>query len=760
MVHLLHRSGAWQHPVRSLIAGFHRLSSSPSLGRPARLLRPTGTRRRSLSVGVACAAAGLVSAGDPVAGQSRPGTGRTSWPQPYTVQRDETAGTLTLRTSFYSWEHDLKRGGIIRRITLAHGRATNLLARPIQTRVQDENGVVLTDLMDPNPTVQHKQVGENQTVTVESALADPGGHPSKLRVRSTYDYRWGYVKIRREFLIPTDGFRVREVSPFLATLTPSLSDYGYREGTLEEDGAASFAFGSNRWGKLRRNQPSDRPLDTSRVPRSMIFVDPGVEGLEWFVGSELAPWDRPFGGQRGQGRCQLQLSQDPPGLALSITPFWSTNKAAALPDASRFDFSIAVPLLEGHAQRPWLHTSFNRNRGNWVSPEEIRRWATNGYQTVHCHNDGDYDDDGLFWRDGAYPPYPDMDQYDRVLTTCRQQGIRTATYFSNKELHPSTRAFQEHGIEWGRMNRKGDLQHNMFRGPSEFGAQMCLRSGWLACLKSSIDRVLKNHPLDGVYYDWNVALLCYNARHEPSHTQGTAQGHWDIDELLDLMEWTRQRVGPNGLVILHNTTTPMFAMENFADAIVATEWGYEKWTHRAPDLESLPLEWSLAGARTRGVISYGTIDSQAPRRLHKLFALEALLGGVTPWPASPEAVALASALQPIGNIEACQFADWRNQAVRLSDSRCASAVYSRPNEAFLLLANLESTPRELSCTLDPRRLPHPLDRLVTATRLDMGALTGTNSSPRADANLDVRQLVGDGLRITLPGDDAILIHVR
>ena len=101
-----------------------------------------------------------------------------------------------------------------------------------------------------------------------------------------------------------------------------------------------------------------------------------------------------------------------------------------------------------------------------------------------------------------------MDRYDKVLTDCRQAGIRTATYFSNKELHPSTKEFQEHGEEWGRKNRKGDLQHNFFREQSEFGAQMCLRSGWLEFLKLSIDRVLKNHPLDGVYYDWNVALFC------------------------------------------------------------------------------------------------------------------------------------------------------------------------------------------------------------------------------------------------------------
>ena len=82
---------------------------------------------------------------------------------------------------------------------------------------------------------------------------------------------------------------------------------------------------------------------------------------------------------------------------------------------------------------------------NGSAPSQIQRWAESGIQTVHCHNDGDYYEDGLFWRDGAYPPYPDMDKYDKVIADCHAAGIRVATYFSNKELHPSTPEFQEHG---------------------------------------------------------------------------------------------------------------------------------------------------------------------------------------------------------------------------------------------------------------------------------------------------------------------------
>ena len=708
-------------------------------------LAPRRERRRLAAPGISlCFVATLLATAAPAADPPASKPART-WPQAYSVQRDDAAGVLTLRTPYYVVEQDLRRGGAIARIALTHGKAVNLLVRPLETRVRDEQGVAFSDLGDAAPTVAHRRDGLSEIVTVEAALKDQAGRASGLRVKTTLEYRWGHIKIRKELLAPA-GTRVREVCPLATVLATSLCEYGYREGTTEEEKAPAFSFGSNRWGKLRLGQAADKPLQTRYVPRSMIFVDPGVEGLEWFVGSDLSQWEL-LAGRRGGGQCALDRQQDPPGLALSVCPLASTEAAAALPSVCVFDFHLAFPILDGRAQKPWLHASFNRNRGDWTSTEAIRAWAEKGVQTAHCHHDGDTHGDGLFWRDGSYPPFPDMDRYDKVLTDCRQVGIRTATYFSNKELHPSTKEFQEHGQQWGRMNRKGDLRHNSARHGSEYGAQMCLRSGWLEFLKFSIDRVLKKHPLSGVYYDWNVALLCMNPRHEANHA-GPAQGHWDMDQLLDLMEWTRGRVGPSGLIIIHNTTTPMFAVENFADHVVATEWGYRKWTGDAPNLQDLPLEWSLAGAVSRGVISYGVLDRKAPSALHRLFAVEAFLGGVAPWPASEEAFALAPLLKPLGDIGAYRFADWRNQAVTLSHARCAAAVYSRPGEAYLLLANLDPNTHEVVCTLRPAKLPHPLAKLTSAVRMNPAA------------SLNVGQLAGEGVKIAIPGAGAILIQVR
>jgi hypothetical protein len=160
------------------------------------------------------------------------------------------------------------------------------------------------------------------------------------------------------------------------------------------------------------------------------------------------------------------------------------------------------------------------------------------------------------------------------------------------------------------------------------------------------------------------------------------------------------------------------------------------------------------------VISYGVLTGNAPRRLHRLFAIEAFLGGEAPWPASNETFELLPLLKPLGDIGSYRFADWRNEAVTLSHPRCASAVYSRPGEAYLLLANLDAEAHEVTCKLRPEKLPHPLASPTSATRLAAGdAATGASDKPEA-SRLDVRRLIGEGLKIAIPGDGAMMIRVR
>jgi hypothetical protein len=693
-------------------------------------------------------------------GQSLPGC----WPQEYSVQQDDTSGMLTLSTPYYAVQHNLKKGGAISKIKYTHGKVDNVLVRPIKTSVQIENGTTFDDVGNPTAHISHTKTGKTEILISECSLVGQNGQDSGIKVKTTYEYRWGYIKIRKALYFPADSLRIKNLTVLSAIFDASMSDYGYREGITEQEGEAPFSFGICRWGKAKAGAQSAPPLNTHYVPRYLVLANHGIEGIEWFVSSDLSQWDFQLTGRRGDGLCDVHLNLEPAGIAVSICPLSLNDVSAALKGVYTFDYYIGMPILEGHANKPWLHRTFNRNKGQWLTEEEIKQCAEAGVKTVHCHNDGDYYADGLFWRDGSYPPYSpeDMGKFDRVIETCHKYGIKVTTYFSDKELHSSTQAFKEHDQEWARKDNQGNLKYNYFRAGSEFGVQMCLKSGWLQFLELSVDRVLKNHNLDGVYYDWNAALFCSN----PSHTEkkpgdastdkaqqtlsNAQESHWDMDELIELMEWTRQRVGPDGVIIVHNTRVPMFVTENFANYVVAMEWGYEKWSKSIPKLQELPLEWDFVGARSRGVIGYGLIDPDAPRRFHKVLAVETLLTGVAPWPASPEAVELHKMLKPLGNLEQYKFEDWRNKAITLDNENCASAVYSRPGEAYVLLGNLDPEQKKIVCVINPRNLPYPL------SSVNSGEISGTDTP----VSLDVGRLMGDGENIALPGDGVVLVHIK
>jgi hypothetical protein len=188
----------------------------------------------------------------PLAAVESPPVLPSTWPQPYSVRRNKADGLLTLSTPYYTVQHDLKQGGAISSIRLTHGKATNLLVRPFETRVQDAAGSIHSDLAEPAPRVTIRQEGLNALVTVESALRDAQGKRSGVRVKTVYEYRWGYVKIHKELIFRGKDFRAKDISPVTTVLAPSLSAYGYRDGLTEREGAPAFSFGSCHWRSEER----------------------------------------------------------------------------------------------------------------------------------------------------------------------------------------------------------------------------------------------------------------------------------------------------------------------------------------------------------------------------------------------------------------------------------------------------------------------------------------------------------------------------
>jgi hypothetical protein len=702
------------------------------------------------------------------------------WPRESQVS--ESPGSLAVTTPYYRFEHDLTKGGAIRLVSLTHGRSANLLVRPMESRVgiplapgagaQDRRTPPVTlysDLNDAAPVSSFKRDGKAVIVSTDAALRAADGRDSGVRVRTTYNYRWGYVRIHKEFRA-TRPATLSIVTALSTMLDPSLSDYGYRPGVAEEVGTSPFTWQTGQireWGKVRPGTHFDLPFRTRYVPRYIVLVNPGVEGIEWFMSDRLEQWDYQITGQPGTGYCELSASTDPMGIRLTVDalnlpggPLLAKGGKVALHDSYALDYYLGVPILEGHAQKPWLHESLRGIRTDAraeAGEDLIRKWADSGIREVTVHNDGDGFGDGLFWRDGSYPPYPPevMKKLDAIIGFCHKHGVRIAPYFSNHELHQSTEAFQKHGGEWGRQpDDQGNLRPNTY-----YGSHMCLKSGWLDFFKSSVERVLSNHKFHGVYYDWNVALYCNNPLHVGKERTGASgerglaalslspTGHWDIDELIQLVEWTRERVGPEGLFIIHNTLVPMFATENFADHVVGMEFMYGRIAGAMPRFEELPPEWAWAGARSRAVIVGGTVAQNASRRAFRQHALAGLMTAVTPWRANAEAIEFVGRLKPLGDIESYRFADWRNPAVSLEHRNCYSAIYSRQGEAYVLLANFHEDAAQAVVKVDPGKLAYPLRGLKSAMVV--------GGKP-----LDAAKLAGNGAAITIPGDGVVIVHLQ
>ncbi|MCY2930984.1 MAG: DUF6259 domain-containing protein, partial [Planctomycetota bacterium] len=555
------------------------------------------------------------------------------YPEPHELAEDGEARTIVVRNQYYEIAHSLDHGGAISSIRLLKAGGRNLLSGPC--------GCELGLVGAPKPFSSGRQTsvevrrGEEPVLVFQSPMKDADGRDSGAVLKVTYQHRWGHVKIRQELVLPKEGVEANRLLLHSWVLPPELTHFGFRPGAAAE--AASYppwAMGLCQWGRFSPGNGFGCPYESRYVPRYVCFAQPGRQGIEWFVGSELAQWDYQLTGRPGHGNLRIEPRGNPPSVALSVCALELPMGSVKLRGSYAFDSYIGVPIITGRAHQPFLNKSFQRCA--WPTNELVERWAREGVRTAHFHHDGDSGRDGLFWRDGAYPPFElaDMKEFDRVIAACHRHGIRVATYFSNKELHPSVQAYKDHALQWARLPEdRRRVFHNDAAG-NQYGVQMCLRSGWMDCLKEYVDTVLSRHDLDGTYYDWNVGMYCHNLGHDgrpyataeiPPGTFGTWEfspgGHWDIDELLELMQWTRRRVGPGGLSIVHTTMCPMAATENFADYVVAMEWGYSKLSTGAPALGELPLEWNFMGARSRGVIGYGCLEATAPERVHRQMTL-------------------------------------------------------------------------------------------------------------------------------------------
>lgn len=492
-----------------------------------------------------------------------------SSPEPFEVRRD---GSLCIAENRYlRCVHDSACGGGIAEAVVKNGSGVNLFARP-QTTVAAviENGAYRC-FRPTRAESSISQSGRNPVLEFRCGMADDSGKLLEgLTMRTRVEYTpWGEARFR---LSLNASRRIENLGMVqIGTLFPAA-----RMDTLavQEAGVQSpDPYSSNpvkRWLKLRHE---NLPAYLSRwLPVSVLAMKAGEDGFQYTLGDNLAQWDSIGGTLPGFQMGYFAWNSACGSYEMRFSALDCRRPGQFLEGENVFEFSLAFPFVR-EKNVPFFPCSGNImpiHRGfehRWPEESDLTRLENAGASLMTIHNDGNTLNDGIFWRDAAYPPYPpeEMAKMDDTLRRASAHGIRVVPYFSLHEYHPDAAGFAEHAEEWGRIAAPGDGIIPSHGPNGLYGYQMCLESGWFQKRIDTIDEVLSRHRFSGVYYDWCGGLECLNPAHGPRHS--------DFRKLLDLLEWSRERIGKEGALYLHMTHKPNIAAENMATLVLTEECG-------------------------------------------------------------------------------------------------------------------------------------------------------------------------------------------
>lgn len=495
----------------------------------------------------------------------------------------ESDGIVTIENDYVRWVHDASRGGELVGAYVTNGTGGNLLVAPQSSSLcpwvrggwrqyhhyetANSKATAFSAVPAPDGTV---------TVSAETVFTDADGKVLEgATVRHAVKYRKSGAA-EHEISITLD----RDIDLGFVSIGQLALRDDFDRVAVRPCSAASWAVELQnpcQWIDLHHAKSrSDLPAYRSRhLPLSVVFVKNGAEAIEMSLGDDLGAWDGIGNDFPGLAQGSVCEARDPWRYEATFAPLDSPRAGNILKAGTyRFTYRLALPFVRKNIVPIDItgtvlkyDAAFN---DRWPSQEELAEYAQFGVRLQRVHNDGDCYGNGIFWRDVSYPPYPadEMAKMDATLNAARNAGIDVVPYFSCKEWHPEAGDFAALGEKCARRVVKGEKFMETFFGTSLFGIQMCLESDWYKVRRDAIEKVLDNHAFSGLYYDWCMGLECINENHNGGRR------HWDNDRLLDLMEWSRAKIGEEGKLNLHLTNVPSLAIENLGDNILVEESEY------------------------------------------------------------------------------------------------------------------------------------------------------------------------------------------
>lgn len=473
---------------------------------------------------------------------------------------------LILRNDYWEVIHDKEKGGVISSLRFFKGSGKNFLRQPLYAHLaRGENHLVVfyKQCFSKDATWQVKKKKSSVEVKIAGHFYNEKGVSLPVRFEQVYQYQaWGLVKVELEFIIEKKIDKVYELGAANFHLTPKVDTVGYRRSSFSRAYPPSPYCKWEEVGFSRSYRDSREPAGENYIPTYFCALQKGVEGLEFYRGSNSDSWNAPFSTDEGQSFFAHERELFNKHFYLRCEPFcdWSDPRPFK-PGRQKLEYYLGLPFISRpeRAQNTYFHASLD---SRWPSDEDLKDMSEKNIKLLRLHDDNTWKPKS--WPDGLYPPYspPDMKEMDRVIDTAHKYGMRIVPYFSLKQLHPRCPAFKENAHQWKRWVDTRGIISGM---NDPFGGYMCMKSDWLNYRKQSIDLVLKKHKFDGIYYDHMWLRSCRHPEHAAGHP------HTDVDEVLDFYFWTRQRVGKKGLMFIHLSGCPSMVAENMADLVFISE---------------------------------------------------------------------------------------------------------------------------------------------------------------------------------------------
>lgn len=599
---------------------------------------------------------------------------------------EQHAEGLRVRVGAWIIEHSQKHGGAWTSLVNENGSGRNLLTQPLTSRIRfhelsdgDDYGSYPTfsEAMDSaaHLRVEISAEGHSQVVA-EGVYKNAAGDSLPVGFRRRTEYRdFGLIWTTLEILSESGCDGVVHVRALEANLRPGLTDLYSRAHPIVLNSSDQTGMGA--FSALpKKGQVT--AFSSRYTPLQLMCFERGVEGIEFFPGSELAQWDCSLKPDAGLGLYQVHHSEA--GTTLELDPFCMAfrRERIRLQGAVRFKLGIALPEIK---PRRRVHTGpFHASTGSrWASDADLAGLAKAGIKWIRFHND--YRKDGPFWHDGMYPPYDaaGMAELRRIIDTSHRLGMKIVPYISLKEFHPESQGYAENHRDWMHMAAPSvGVIHTYIRG-GEFGGLMCLRSGWLAFRKQSIEQILSDLPWDGLYFDWCVPHPCCH----PGHGRGP--WHYDVDEFLDFMLFCRRRVGEQGIIFSHISGLPSIVVENMSDLVFI----HEDLGGFAPLPGQFPAQCSFMPIAPRQLAVHAPAGSDRALR----FITGGILEGYPPAASAPAREFGRQALQEMAlfagvNLPAMTFYPAREKAVKTGQKAVYAAAWAGEGELVLYAGNL------------------------------------------------------------------------